>query len=62
MGVKRKATAYCDAPECERNQTVLMNDRETSESQLRRLGWRVGRETGDALCPDHCHAVFEEDQ
>ncbi|UOW93052.1 hypothetical protein SEA_CAIB_68 [Gordonia phage CaiB] len=61
MGVKRKATAYCDALGCPINQTVLMNDREDSESQLRRLGWRVGRETGNALCPQHATLNIVED-
>lgn len=56
MSVKRKATAYCDALGCPRNQTVLMNDREPSESQLRRLGWSIHTDSGLARCPDHREA------
>ncbi|AKI28686.1 hypothetical protein SEA_TWONLO_42 [Gordonia phage Twonlo] len=60
--IKRKATAYCDALGCPVNQTVLMNDREDTESQLRRIGWAVQRDTGRSYCPHHLPPAKDNDQ
>lgn len=51
--IKRKATVYCDALGCPVNQTVLMIPEETSEPQLRRIGWTIHNGSGRAFCPSH---------